>query len=56
MPSEYQHATARPASLEEETRTAIEEARMAMFFGLWYLFPWTQKLRARRRHSGSPNA
>lgn len=166
MPSEYQDATARPASLEEETRTAIEEARMVlpgiqvffgfqliavfnnrfqdlthteqvlhliallllavsialimtpaayhriaergmvsrrfvelasrflecamlplmlsitvdlflltrfildsstlsavvgivtvlMFFGLWYLFPWTQKLRARRRHSGSPKA
>jgi hypothetical protein len=166
MPSEYQHATARPASLEEETRTVIGEARMVlpgiqaffgfhliavfnnrfqdlthteqvlhliallllavsialimtpaayhriaergmvsrrfvelasrflecamlplmlsitvdlflltrfildsstlsavvgivtilMFFGLWYLFPWTQKLCARRGHSGSPKA
>ncbi|MBV9642243.1 MAG: hypothetical protein JO334_01610 [Verrucomicrobia bacterium] len=164
MPSEYQHVPARPASLEEETRTVIEEARMVlpgiqaffgfqliaifnnrfqdlthteqmlhllalillavaialimapaayhriaergmvsrhfvelasrflecamlpfmlsvaidiflltrfvlnnsalgvvvglgtvlMFFGLWYLFPWTQKKRARRRHSSSP--
>ena len=38
MPSEYQHARARPASLEEETRTVIEEARMVLpgiqaFFG-----------------------
>jgi hypothetical protein len=38
MPSEYQHATARPASLEQETRTVIEEARMVLpgiqaFFG-----------------------
>ena len=38
MPSEYQNATARPASLEEETRTVIEEARMVLpgiqaFFG-----------------------
>jgi Family of unknown function (DUF6328) len=38
MPSEYQHATARPASLEEETRTVIGEARMVLpgiqaFFG-----------------------
>jgi Kef-type K+ transport system membrane component KefB len=146
MPSEYQHATARPASLEEETRTVIGEARMVlpgiqaffgfhliallllavsialimtpaayhriaergmvsrrfvelasrvlecamlplmlsitvdlflltrfildsstlsavvgivtilMFFGLWYLFPWTQKLCAKRGHSGSPKA
>jgi hypothetical protein len=166
MPSEYQHVTARPASLEEETRTVIGEARMVlpgiqaffgfqliavfnnrfqdlthteqvlhliallllavsialimtpaayhriaergmvsrrfvelasrflecamlplmlsitvdlflltrfildsstlsavvgivtilMFFGLWYLFPWTQKLCARRGHSGSPKA
>ena len=27
-----------------------------MFFGLWYLFPWTQKLCARRRHGSSPKA
>jgi len=38
MPSEYQNATVRPASLEEETRTVIEEARMVLpgiqaFFG-----------------------
>ena len=38
MPSEYHNATARPASLEEETRTVIEEARMVVpgiqaFFG-----------------------
>jgi hypothetical protein len=38
MPSEYQNATSRPASLEEETRTVIEEARMVLpgiqaFFG-----------------------
>jgi L-asparagine transporter-like permease len=166
MPSEYQHVPARPASLEEETRTVIEEARMVlpgiqalfgfqliavfnnrfqdlthteqllhliallllavsialimtpaayhriaergmvsrrfvelasrflecamlplmlsitidlflltrfildnstlsaavgvvtilMFISLWYLFPWTQKLRTRRRHGGSPRA
>jgi hypothetical protein len=30
MPSEYQNATSRPASLEEETRTVIEEARMVL--------------------------
>jgi len=38
MPSEYHQATTRPASLEEETRTVIEEARMILpgiqaFFG-----------------------
>jgi hypothetical protein len=38
MPSEYQNATVRPASLEEEIRTVIEEARMVLpgiqaFFG-----------------------
>jgi Family of unknown function (DUF6328) len=38
MRSEYQHATGRPANLEEETRTVIEEARMVLpgiqaFFG-----------------------
>jgi Family of unknown function (DUF6328) len=38
MPSEYQNATSRPTSLEEETRTVIEEARMVLpeiqaFFG-----------------------
>jgi hypothetical protein len=38
MPSEYQNAAAQPASLEEETRTVIEEARMVLpgiqaFFG-----------------------
>jgi hypothetical protein len=38
MPSEYQQATTRPASLEEETKTVIEEARMVLpgiqaFFG-----------------------
>ena len=38
MPTEYQNATARPASLEEEIRTVIEEARMVLpgiqaFFG-----------------------
>ncbi len=38
MPSEYHQATARPASLEEETRNVIEEARMVLpgiqaFFG-----------------------
>jgi hypothetical protein len=38
MSSEYHNATARPASLEEETRTVIDEARMVLpgiqaFFG-----------------------
>ena len=38
MPSEYQNATVRPASLEEEIRTVIEEVRMVLpgiqaFFG-----------------------
>jgi len=38
MPSEYHTSNARPASLEEETRTTIEEARMVLpgiqaFFG-----------------------
>jgi len=38
MPSEYHTSSARPVSLEEETRTTIEEARMVLpgiqaFFG-----------------------
>src|ERR1700687_4332458 len=43
--------------LDSSTLSAVVGIVTAlMFFGLWYLFPWTQKLRARRRHSGSPKA
>src|SRR5882724_8410748 len=29
---------------------AVAVGAILMFFGLWYLFPWTQSTRARRRH------
>jgi hypothetical protein len=35
--------------------TAVAVVTILMFFGLWFLFPWTQKLR-RNRHGSSPNA
>jgi hypothetical protein len=49
MPSEYQHATPRPASLEEETRTAIEEVRMVLpgiqaFFGFQLIAVFSNRL------------
>jgi hypothetical protein len=56
MPQEYHSSKVRAATLEEETRTIIEEARMvlpgiqALFgfqliavFNLWYVFPWTER-------------
>ena len=36
--------------------TAVAVGAILMFFGLWYLFPWTQSTRARRRHGSSPGA
>jgi hypothetical protein len=42
--------------LDNSTLSAVVGVvTILMFFGLWYLFPWTQKLCARRRH-GSPKA
>ncbi len=35
---------------------AVGVVTILMFIGLWYLFPWTQKLGTRRRHGGSPRA
>jgi Family of unknown function (DUF6328) len=36
--------------------TAVAVGAILMFFGLWYLFPWTQSTRVRRRHGSSPEA
>jgi len=42
--------------LDSSTLSAVVGiVTILMFFGLWYLFPWTQELCARRRH-GSPKA
>ena len=60
MSSQYHSSTDQPATLEQETRNTIEEARMVLpgiqaifgfqliavamfliFFGLWFVFPWT---------------
>ena len=36
--------------------TAVAIGAILMFFGLWYLFPWTQSRRAKRRHGSGPGA
>jgi hypothetical protein len=36
--------------------TAVAVGAILMFFVLWYLFPWTQSARAKRRHGSSPGA
>ena len=36
--------------------TAVAVGAILMFFGLWYLFPWTKAARAKRRHGSSPGA
>ena len=36
--------------------TVVAVAAIMMFFGLWYLFPWTQSRRAKRRHGSGPGA
>jgi hypothetical protein len=36
--------------------TVVAVGAILMFFGLWYLFPWMQSTRARRRHGSSPEA
>ena len=35
---------------------AVAVGAILMFFGLWYLFPWTRSTHARRRHGSSPGA
>ena len=49
MPSEYHTSSARLASLEEETRTTIEEARMVLpgiqaFFGFQLIAVFNNRL------------